>query len=244
MEKSLSFACAFLFWNLAFYLSDTLSARKPRGGGKTPLLTGLPFAVLLAWMGCWAWQFCLMACMLLAAPFFARGKRRWIPLCYAAEYELSMQVIPALLFWAISTKASVSSWLLRILPASSTRPLVFALSAALLCFAVFGGSACVRGVLQKSGVKPETRACANDQKSEDRRGETIGRIERAIVFLLVIAGSLPTLAFFFAAKGLVRSRELEERSMADYFLLGSLCSFLIALSAGLLARQAIAVFWK
>jgi hypothetical protein len=59
-----------------------------------------------------------------------------------------------------------------------------------------------------------------------------------------MAGNLAALAFFFAAKGLIRSRELEERARVDYLLLGSLISFLIALAAGLILQKTVAILWK
>ena len=62
--------------------------------------------------------------------------------------------------------------------------------------------------------------------------------------LIVLGVTLQTLAFFFAAKGLVRSKELEERTRADYFLLGSLASFLIALAAGLILQKVVAALWQ
>jgi hypothetical protein len=74
-------------------------------------------------------------------------------------------------------------------------------------------------------------------------GTMIGQIERLIVVLVVMGGNLQALAFFFAAKGLIRSKELEERARADYFLLGSLASFLVALAAGLILQQVIGHLW-
>lgn len=75
-------------------------------------------------------------------------------------------------------------------------------------------------------------------------GRLIGQVERAIVILIVMAGNLQALAFFFAAKGLIRSRELDSRSRVDYLLLGSLSSFLIALAAGLVEQRTMAALWK
>ena len=69
-------------------------------------------------------------------------------------------------------------------------------------------------------------------------------MERVIVVLIVMTGNYATLAFFFAAKGLIRSRELEERTLADYFLLGSPSSFLLALVAGMIMQNTIARLCK
>jgi hypothetical protein len=61
--------------------------------------------------------------------------------------------------------------------------------------------------------------------------------------LVVIGGNLQAPAFFFAAKGLIRSKELEQRARADYFLLGSLASFVVVLAAGLILQRVIGPLW-
>lgn len=68
-------------------------------------------------------------------------------------------------------------------------------------------------------------------------GRLIGDVERVILALLVANGQFTSLAFFFAAKGLIRSKDLEVRAWADYLLLGSLSSFLIALVIGMLIAK-------
>ncbi len=44
--------------------------------------------------------------------------------------------------------------------------------------------------------------------------------------------STPTIGFILAAKAFARSKELENRSFAEYVLLGTLVSTLIAILAG------------
>ena len=112
---------------------------------------------------------------------------------------------------------------------------------AALLWAVHGGSLMVRGLLAKAGGAPEK---ASEEGSTFRHGEIIGQIERALVTLIMLAGSPQALAFFFAAKGLIRSKELEDRTLADYFLLGSLASFLVAIVCGLLLTNFVLPLWK
>jgi hypothetical protein len=78
---------------------------------------------------------------------------------------------------------------------------------------------------------------------EINRGRLIGNLERLLLMIVVAAGSYAALGFLVAAKGLVRSKELEEREFAEYFLVGSLCSVLVALCAGLIMRYALLSLW-
>lgn len=71
-----------------------------------------------------------------------------------------------------------------------------------------------------------------------RGGRMIGPVERVLVFAMTLSGAYALLAAVLAAKGIVRfpeiSRDAEGGSRAEYFLIGSLVSWLIALAAALL----------
>jgi len=135
--------------------------------------------------------------------------------------------------------------------------------AAILLFVVRGGTYIVRGFLRKTETLPIIRAKAGngaDGKKESispgqdapvtkidtaeiNRGRLIGNLERLLLTIVVVAGSYAALAFLVAAKGLVRSKELEEREFTEYFLVGSLCSVLVAPCAGLIMRYALLSLW-
>ena len=46
-----------------------------------------------------------------------------------------------------------------------------------------------------------------------------------------------------AAKSLIRIKQLEKRTYAEYFLIGTLSSIAIALAAGLVAAVVIHMYW-
>lgn len=75
-------------------------------------------------------------------------------------------------------------------------------------------------------------------------GRLIGPLERIIVFALTLAMAYQLLAAFIAAKGIVRfpeiSRDRETGSRAEYFLVGSMVSWVQALAAALLVWWGIA----
>jgi len=78
---------------------------------------------------------------------------------------------------------------------------------------------------------------------EINRGRLIGNLERLLLTLVVAGGSYAALGFLVAAKGLIRSEELQERNFAEYFLVGTLCSVLVALCAGLVIRYTLLTLW-
>jgi len=78
---------------------------------------------------------------------------------------------------------------------------------------------------------------------EINRGRLIGNLERLVLTIVVAAGSYAALAFLVAAKGLIRSEDLHDRDFAEYFLIGSLASVLVALCAGLVMRFALSTLW-
>ncbi|WP_102193091.1 hypothetical protein [Microbacterium aurantiacum] len=79
---------------------------------------------------------------------------------------------------------------------------------------------------------------APDPRSGFKGGRLIGPLERIIVLLLTLAGAYPVLAAMLAAKGIVRfpeiSRDGESGARAEYFLVGSLVSWVMALGAAFL----------
>src|SRR5713226_8864907 len=79
--------------------------------------------------------------------------------------------------------------------------------------------------------------------TEINRGRLIGNLERLILTIVVAAGSYAALAFLVAAKGLIRSEDLQDRDFAEYFLVGSLSSVLVALCSGVIIRYTLLTLW-
>jgi len=74
-------------------------------------------------------------------------------------------------------------------------------------------------------------------------GRLIGPLERLLVLALTLSGAYPILAAMLAAKGIVRfpeiSKDGETGARAEYFLVGSLVSWVIALAAAFLLWWAV-----
>lgn len=88
----------------------------------------------------------------------------------------------------------------------------------------------------ESSVSEPTAAI--DRRSAFQGGRLIGPLERILVLMLTLAAAYPLLAAMLAAKGIVRfpeiSRGRETGARAEYFLVGSLVSWVIALGAAFL----------
>lgn len=73
---------------------------------------------------------------------------------------------------------------------------------------------------------------------EYNTGRVIGMLERLFVYIFILAGQYAAIGFILAAKGLVRFREFEHRTFAEYVLIGTLLSTLLALLIGYFVRWA------
>jgi hypothetical protein len=103
-----------------------------------------------------------------------------------------------------------------------------------LAFAKEGGNAIVKGILPTEDPGPE------DDEDEDVKdleaGSIIGTLERWIIIILGIAGRWEAVALVVAVKSIARFRLLDRRDFAEYFLVGTLASVLVAISIAILVQ--------
>jgi len=112
-----------------------------------------------------------------------------------------------------------------------------ALLAAAYWYACAGGAALVRLVLGLVPVadRPPAGGIAVPT-AELARGRLIGVLERAVVLTLVLLGQFGALGLVLAAKSVARFKSLDDRDFAEYFLIGTLTSVLVALLVGVGVR--------
>ncbi len=101
----------------------------------------------------------------------------------------------------------------------------------------------VRWMIERLAIRPaslmSTGAVGVIRGGEYARGRAIGSLERLIVFALVSKGEYGALGLVIAAKGLARFKDLQDREFAEYFLIGTMLSMVLAGAIGLLAQAAI-----
>ncbi len=101
-------------------------------------------------------------------------------------------------------------------------------------YVIFGGAVLVRKVLN---IKALGLADAHRKNGDTgTAGRYIGLLERALILTLTLIGEFTSIAFVLTAKSIARYKELEARNFAEYYLVGTLLSSLIAIAGGLLLR--------
>jgi F0F1-type ATP synthase membrane subunit c/vacuolar-type H+-ATPase subunit K len=98
-------------------------------------------------------------------------------------------------------------------------------------FAHEGGNTIVRGVLPERA--PDSEA------DELAVGYLIGTLERWIILLLGVAGLWEAIAIVVAVESIARFEELKQRAFAEYFLVGTLTSVLVAIVLVLLVTALV-----
>jgi hypothetical protein len=110
----------------------------------------------------------------------------------------------------------------------------FMLGAGVLLFLQNSANIIVRLVLTGAGSRPEA------SEPTLKGGRLLGAMERTFIFALGVGGSLTAAAIIVAAKGLLRFPEISRTgsdgtrpgvdTLTEYFLVGSLASWLLALA--------------
>lgn len=94
----------------------------------------------------------------------------------------------------------------------------------------------VRGLLRLCPLSETTK-----KSGLKRAGTIIGLLERVFVLTLVLANQYAAIALVFAAKSIIRFEEAKDRQFAEYYLVGTMSSILLALLTGVLALWLVRV---
>lgn len=191
-------------------------------GAVAVLASGLLGGALVAGIG---------ALVLAALWVWTMPDRPSPPATFWPAVVLAIVCMVAVALWGARPDAGVlgSSWHLR----SPFGPVPFdlaALATGVLVFLLESGNVVVRAALAGERAEPPRTGFAG--------GRLIGPLERVLVLLLTLMAAYPLLAAMLAAKGIVRfpeiSRDGESGARAEYFLVGSLVSWVTALGGALL----------
>ena len=98
----------------------------------------------------------------------------------------------------------------------------------------------IRYILEKLQLAPisELQQQQIDEK-QFRTGRVIGFLERIFVVLFILMGQYTAIGFVLAAKGVVRYPEFGNRNFAEYILIGTLLSVLMAMGVAFVVGQFI-----
>ena len=82
---------------------------------------------------------------------------------------------------------------------------------------------------------------SGDQKengeNEYNNGRLIGILERIIIYFLVLINKYEAIGFIMAAKAFARFKEMDNRQFAEYVLIGTLLSIVLAVGTALFIKQ-------
>jgi hypothetical protein len=95
------------------------------------------------------------------------------------------------------------------------------------------GVVLIRSVLELPSLQMRRDEDRTAGAIEVARGRAVGSLERALTLTLVLLGEYTAVGWIIAAKSLARFKQLEDREFVEYFLVGTLASFLLALLTGL-----------
>ncbi len=121
-----------------------------------------------------------------------------------------------------------------VLPAEWLGPWVAALATlAVFAFNGMGGSSIVTGVLATLKARLEEQ---EERSGIPGSGRLIGILERMLTLILIVLGQWAAILLLVTAKSIARFEELKDRRFAEYYLVGTLTSLLVATVTGLLLR--------
>jgi hypothetical protein len=112
------------------------------------------------------------------------------------------------------------------------RDLVVVTAGGLFC--VFVGGAVIGCVMHPVAAKVNA-----PPRGMENAGRYIGWLERSLLYVLILVGSPEAAAIVIAAKSIARFPSFSREDFAEYYLIGSLLSLLVALASGLAVRAAL-----
>ena len=120
------------------------------------------------------------------------------------------------------------------------------MTSSLIDLGIFAIGAAVSHWLGPIVVRRTVAEYADDLTAEDRglphAGRLIGRLERFLILLFVFADALTGVGFLLTAKSVFRFGGIsddETHRRTEYYLIGSLASFTLAIVLGFAAREAV-----
>lgn len=111
-----------------------------------------------------------------------------------------------------------------------------AVLAAAFAFTANGGSVIVAGILELLSRNEDAEGFEGTAGYAGA-GRMIGILERTLMLAMVLYGQWAAIALLITAKSIARFEEIKVRKFAEYYLVGTLASLLVALVVGFLLTE-------
>lgn len=211
----------------------------------------VPAFLASAWLGRQAWRRCLTAVLLVAlginVQFASHPWQAWLLMGLAL---LAAALPSPKLHWTLLLAIALGGPFL-IDPGiaaesgrqffSPERTQILLVVSGFLVAVVLGSVIVEEAIKLVKGLPPSSEA-AELPRGAPAGGKAIGMLERALVYAAVLVGHPEAAALVVAVKSVARYPEFaHDRKFAEYFLVGTLLSLLVALGVAYLIRAALTV---
>ncbi|WP_028991472.1 DUF3307 domain-containing protein [Thermoanaerobacter thermocopriae] len=101
-------------------------------------------------------------------------------------------------------------------------------------YVIFGGAIFIKYVLLSLNIHISKMEITSS-------GKIIGMLERTLMMTLIAVNQIAAASFVIGAKSIARYKELDNKDFAEYYLIGTMLSMLIALFGGLLIKAILKI---
>ena len=240
MINALIFINLYFIGRLIFYNTDRIIS----GYNKTSqnknnyksiffrLIIGIPIFILIAPLLLALYYFILLVILIcLDSLIFFRDKRAlffW--------YAITLIIPFTTLIIKPPFKASHNTGLLYLYIMSEKISAIFLYYLLGYILLIKEGTIIIRFFLGRLKIGPLENTDQNINNLEYEHGKWIGILERTFIYFSIILGRIEGITIVIALKSIARFRELRDRAFAEYFLIGTLLSILIASASGVIIR--------
>jgi hypothetical protein len=104
-------------------------------------------------------------------------------------------------------------------------------------FTVKEATIVIRLVLRKMSAVPKMKEEPEVSDTQEfDRGKLIGILERGLIYFLIIFNQVAAIAIIIALKSIARFKEMDDKNFAEYFLIGSLLSIIVAVIPAIIVK--------
>ncbi len=183
----------------------------------------------------WLWGLLIL---FVVHTFIDYIKIKLIKFYHHKEFELEIidqffHIVAIIIVWSLFYSREIRITLPYFLTLKEFNRYILMLSGYIFVFK--GGTDCVKGVLNKISNNEKKKQLITN--NELKIGKIIGNIERFLILTFVLLHQFTAIGFIIAAKSLARFKDLDDRSFAEYYLVGTLTSFSVALIIGLIINK-------
>lgn len=170
-----------------------------------------------------------------------RVKCRWVPESWGRlkpfALDQAAHLVVIFVVWGVLARSGTVPAFRWLSAAQMGTYLGGAVLASAFAFNANGGSVIVAGILNVLSRNEEDVEGDEGPAGYAGAGRMIGILERTLMLAMVLYGQWAAIALLVTAKSIARFEEIKVRKFAEYYLVGTLASLLVALVVGFLLTE-------